>query len=253
MFHSCDITTLLRMNRLSASCASALALVLAGCGSSGSSSPKTDTSPGASINPADFTGKVTNPYFPLTPGTTFVYRGARDGKPMRDVLTVTGQTKVIEGVPCVVIHDVVYLSGRLAERTTDWYTQDKQGNAWYFGESTAEFDPNGKVTTTEGTWRAGVDGAEPGIFMPAHPKIGQSFVQELYPGHAEDHFQVLSLSATVGVPYTTSIKALLTKEWTPLEPGVIDHKLYVRGIGTVKEETVKGGRERAVLVDVRRR
>jgi hypothetical protein len=109
------------------------------------------------------------------------------------------------------------------------------------------------VTSTEGTRRAGVDGAQPGIYMPAHPKVGQAGIQEFYKGHAEDHFQVLSLSATASVPYTSSKKALLTKEWTPLEPGVIDHKLYVRGIGTLKEEAIKGGRERAVLVDVRRR
>lgn len=241
------------MNRLSVSCALALALVLAGCGSSGNSSPKTNARAGAPLNPANFTGKVTNPYFPLTPGTTFVYQGAKDGLPSRDVLTVTGQTKLIEGVPCVVLRDKLYLAGRLGERTTDWYTQDKQGNVWYFGESTALLDRNGKVTSTEGTWRAGVDGAQPGIYMPAHPKVGQAGIQEFYKGHAEDHFQVLSLSATASVPYTSSKKALLTKEWTPLEPGVIDHKLYVRGIGTLKEEAIKGGRERAVLVDVRRR
>ena len=241
------------MKKLFVPCALACALVLAGCASSGNSSQKTETSAAASIDPTKFTGKGTNPYFPLTPGTTFIYRGARDGLPMRDVVTVTGQTKVIEGVPCVVLRDNLYLAGRLAERTTDWYTQDKQGNVWYFGESTAELDRNGRVTNTEGTWQAGVDGAKPGIYMPARPKVGQSFVQELFKGHAEDHFRVLSLSATVSVPYTRSEQALLTKEWTPLEPGVIDHKLYVRGVGMVKEEAVKGARERAVLLSVRRR
>ncbi len=241
------------MNGLFVSCALVLAFGLAGCGSSGSSSQQPGTNPSAAIDPANFTGKVTNPYFPLEPGTTFIYRGVRDGQPMRDVLTVTNQTKTIQGVPCVVLHDNLYLSGRLAERTTDWYTQDKQGNVWYFGESTAELDRTGKVTSTEGTWQAGVDGAKPGIYMPAQPKVGQSGTQELYKGHAEDHFQVLSLSENVSVPYASSKRALLTKEWTPLEPGVVDHKTYVRGIGTVKEEAVKGGQERGVLVDVKRR
>jgi hypothetical protein len=108
----------------------------------------------------------------------------------------------------------------------------------------------GHVTSREGSWRAGVDGAKSGIFMPAHPKIGQSFRQEYYKGQAEDHFTVLSLSASVVVPYTASAHALLTKEWTPLEPNVLDHKLYARGIGLVKEETIKGGDERWELSDV---
>jgi hypothetical protein len=120
------------------------------------------------------------------------------------------------------------------------------------GEETAELDKRGRVTTTEGSWQAGVDGAKAGIYIPAQPKVGESFSQEFYKGHAEDHFRVLSLAASVSTPYATSRHALLTEEWTPLEPGAIDHKLYVRGIGTVKEQTVKGGRELAVLVGVRR-
>ena len=84
-------------------------------------------------------------------------------------MTVTHRTKVIDGAPCVVVRDLLYLSGRLEERTTDWYTQDAKGNVWYFGERTAELDKNGKVTTTAGSWMAGVHGAKPGIFMFAHP------------------------------------------------------------------------------------
>ena len=202
-------------------------------------------------NPAGFVSRVDNPWFPLRPGTSYVYRGVKDGKPSRDVVTVTAQTKPIEGVRCTVVRDRLYLAGRLAERTTDWYAQDEAGNVWYFGEATAELDAKGSVTSTEGSWQAGVHGARPGIVMPAHPRVGQRFRQEYYKGHAEDHFEVLSLSATVRTPAASSRHALLTKEWTPLEPGVIDHKLYVRGIGTAKEETVKGGVERAVLVTVR--
>jgi hypothetical protein len=206
----------------------------------------------AKPNPADFTARVDNPWFPLTPGTIYVYRGVKDGEPSRDVVTVTHGIKRIEGVPCVVVEDRLYLSGRLEERTTDWYTQDRQGNVWYFGEQTAELDKQGRVTSTAGTWQAGRNGATPGIYMPAHPKVGQSGRQEYYKGHAEDHFQVLSLHATVKAPYISSKNALLTKEWTPLERGVIDHKLYVRGIGTALEQTVKGGSERNELVSVRR-
>ena len=199
-----------------------------------------------------FVDRVTNPWFPLRPGTTYVYTGVRDGQPSRELFTVTRLTKVIQGVRCTVVSDRLYVRGRLRERTTDWYAQDRGGAVWYFGEQTAELDTHGRVTSREGTWRSGVDGAKAGIYMPAHPRVGQSFRQELYVGHAEDHFRVVSLNASVSVPYISSRHALLTKEWTPLEPAVLDHKLYVRGVGTVKEETVKGGSERNVLVAVRR-
>jgi hypothetical protein len=199
-----------------------------------------------------FSAHVDNPWLPLKPGTTYVYRGVKDGQPSRDVVTVTRETKTINGAPCVVVKDMLYLSGRLEERTTDWYTQDSQGNVWYFGEQTAELDKQGHVTSTEGTWQAGRNGAKAGIFMPAHPKVGQSGRQEYLKGHAEDHFQVVSLHATAKAPYVTAKNALLIKEWTPLEPGVLDHKYYVRGIGVVLEQTVKGGDERNALVSVRR-
>jgi hypothetical protein len=202
--------------------------------------------------PSGFSAKVDNLWFPLTPGTVYVYRGVKDGKPSRDVVTVTHRTVRIQGVPCISIQDLLYLRGRLEERTTDWYSQDRKGNVWYFGEDTAELDEQGKVVSTEGTWRAGRNGAKPGIYMPGHPTVGQTGRQEYLRGHAEDHFQVVSLSATVKSPFVSSHQALLTKEWTPLEPGVLDHKYYVRGIGTVLEQTVKGGDERNELISVRR-
>jgi hypothetical protein len=203
--------------------------------------------------PTAFVKRVTNPWFPLTPGTLFVYRGVKDGERSRDVVTVTSRTKVVDGMPCTVVSDRLYFGGRLAERTSDWYAQDKAGNVWYCGEATAELDASGHVKTTEGSWEAGVDGARAGILIPADPRVGQAFRQEYYKGKAEDHSRVLSLSAHPDVPFTTASHALLTKEWSPLEPDMIDHKLYVRGIGLVKEETVKGGDERAELTAVHRR
>jgi hypothetical protein len=199
-----------------------------------------------------FVDRVDNPWLPFKPGTVFVYRGVKDGKPSRDVVTVTARSPTIAGVRCVAVDDRLSLNGVLEERTTDWYAQDAKGNVWYFGEDTAELDAKGRVSSREGSWRAGVHGAKAGIVMPAHPRVGQSARQEYYEGHAEDHFRVLSLSASVHVPYTSSRHALLTREWTPLEPGVIDHKLYVRGIGMVEEQTVKGGDERGALVSLRR-
>jgi hypothetical protein len=210
------------------------------------------SAPAAGPNPGDFVARVDNPWFPLLPGTTFVYRGVKDGKTARDVVTVTHATRTIQGVRSTAVADRLYLAGRLEERTTDWYAQDRRGNVWYFGEATAELDRAGHVTSTEGSWLAGRNGAKAGIYMTARPTVGQSRLQEYYKGHAEDHFAVVSLRARVSVPYTTSSRALLTKEWTPLEPGTLDHKYYVRGIGNVKEATVKGPLERSELVSVHR-
>lgn len=190
-----------------------------------------------------FVRHVTNPWFPLEPGTVFTYTGEKDGEHGRDIVTVTHGTKVIRGVRCTAVSDRLYERGRLAERTTDWYAQDARGTVWYFGEDTAELTAAGKVTSREGTWQAGVHGARPGIFMPAQPKVGQSFRQEYLEGHAEDHFAVIRLSG----------RSLVTKEWTPLEPDTLDHKVYRRGTGLVTEETVRGGNERWTLADVRRR
>jgi hypothetical protein len=206
---------------------------------------------GGSPSPSQFVTRVENPWFPLRPGSVWVYRGIRDGAPSRDVVTVTHATRVIAGVRCVAVGDRLYLRGRLRERTTDWYAEDRDGNVWYFGEATEELDRAGKVVSREGSWQAGVAGALPGILMPAHPRVGQTGRQEYLKGHAEDHFGVVSLAAAVRVPFGAFRGALLTKEWTPLEPGVLDHKLYVRGIGTVRELTVRGGDERNDLVSFR--
>src|SRR6478735_6351919 len=214
-------------------------------------------SPGGTPAPAPpsgagFVRTVDNPWFPLRPGATFVYRGVKDGEPTRDVVLVTRGTRVIDGVRCTAVTDRLYASGHLAERTTDWYAQDRAGSVWYFGEDTAELDAAGKVTSREGSWLSGVNGARAGVFMPAHPRVGQAFRQEYLKGHAEDHFRVLDLHASVDTPAIDSNRALLTREWSPLEPGVVDHKLYVRGVGLVDERTVRGGSERNVLVSQRR-
>jgi hypothetical protein len=194
--------------------------------------------------------RVTNPWFPLKPGTTYVYQGVKDGVSAVDIFRVTHRTRVIHGVSCVVIDDRSYFNGRLGERTTDWYAQDKAGNVWYYGEATAELNPNGTVKTTAGSFQAGKDGARGGIFMPAHPHVGAAYQQEFSKGNAEDRFKILNLSAHITTPGGSSRHAMLTKETTPLEPGTIDHKTYVRGIGTVLEVTVTGGNERFVLISV---
>jgi hypothetical protein len=249
------------MHRRSIAAMMLAALVGAACTHSGGGGPATHagasavTTPGASgyhpvIDPDDFTGLVDNPWVPLKPGTTFIYTGTKDGEPSRDVYVVSHDTVTIDGVPCVVVNDQLYLSGKLEEKTTDYYTQDTHGNVWYFGEATEELDKQGNVTSTEGSWLAGKDGALPGIFMEANPVVGHAYRQEYYPGHAEDQFKVVSVAASVQVPYGSFTGTLLTQEWTALEPAVLDHKYYVRGVGEVSETSVKGPKEEALLVSV---
>jgi hypothetical protein len=196
-------------------------------------------------------GRVDNPWFPLKPGTRWDYRGSEDGDRTRDVMIATYRTTTIDGVVCRVVFDRVWTNGRLSERTHDFYAQTRRGTVWYFGERTAELDRHGHVTSREGSFRSGVDGAEAGVFMTPDPQPGPSYFQEYYPGHAMDVFTVLRRGAQVSVPLLWSDRALLTKETSPLEPGVVDHKYYVRDVGDVRELTVQGGHERLHLVAMR--
>jgi hypothetical protein len=224
--------------------------------SSPSPSPLVAASPSASTGPAFDAAAfpdgatVTNPWFPLIPGTVFTSRGSKDGQAAVDRFTISDRTKVIAGVTTRVVEDRLTLDGILHERTTDYYAQDQAGNVWYLGEDTAELDANGNVLNRDGTWHAGVDGAVPGIYMEAEPVLGHAYRQEFYPGQAEDHFEVISLTSTVHVPYGVFENALRTKEWTPLEPDVLDNKFYVRGVGQVREVAVKGAKEVLSLVKV---
>jgi hypothetical protein len=197
--------------------------------------------------PSQFAARVDNPWFPLKPGSVSVYEGVEDGVAARDVVTVTHRTKRIRSILCTIVEDRLYLAGRLAERTTDWYAQDVRGNVWYFGEATAEIQ-NGRVTDTEGSWEAGRDGAVAGLFMPAHPKVGQTGRQEYLRGEAEDRFRVVDASAVVDTPFTGRRRSLVTEEWTPLEPGVRERKFYVRGVGLVDDRSISGGHDHLVLV-----
>jgi hypothetical protein len=206
---------------------------------------------GPSVDPRDFVRHVTNPFFPLRPGTLFVYRGTKDGKGQTDRMYVTHRTKRILGVRTTVVRDVATHGSRVLERTFDWFAQDRTGNVWYLGEATREFEPNGHVST-EGSWEAGVHGARPGIVMEANPRAPDGYRQELFPGHAEDQAWVLRRGITVDVPYGRLRRGLRTLEWTPLEPGLIDRKSYAWGVGLVSEESATGPRETAELVRVRR-
>ena len=225
-------------------------------GTPGRHCPLPKFGPGATYHPridrATFGPHVTNPWFPLTPGVTMVYAGVKDGKAAIDVVTPSRRTRMIDGVRTRIVEDRLLLGGRLAERTSDYYAQDACGNVWYFGEDTAELDRHGRVIDTSGSFHAGVDGAQPGVFMQAHPQLGRTFRQEWFRGEAEDTFTVIDKSTPVTVPYRSFRHALRTAERTRLEPGVLDNKYYARGIGEVEEVSVKGAQERLVLIDVLR-
>jgi hypothetical protein len=202
------------------------------------------------ITPRDFSPDVTNPFFPLKPGRTLVYTGTKDGKRALNIVLTSSRTKVVDRVRTRVVEDRLYLDDVLEERTSDYYAQDRCGNVWYFGEDTATLDRRGRVVSTEGSFHAGVGGAQPGVFMQARPQLGRRFRQEWFEGQAEDTFSVAGLSSPVTVPFGTFRHALRTRETTALEPGVLDNKYYVRGIGEVIELSVRGPREVGRLVEV---
>lgn len=200
--------------------------------------------------PANFVDLIDNQYFPLRPGTTFTYDGTVDGQPARTVTQVTNDTNVIQGVHTTVVHDVLYINGVLAEDTFDWYAQDKAGNVCYFGEDTKELDASGNVTSTEGSWQAGKNGAVPGAIMLADPRPGDFYKQEFSAGVAEDEAMVISRTKSIKVPYGSFRNVLLTRETTPLEPGSVGDKYYAPNVGLIAEVAKKGGRERFDLVSV---
>jgi hypothetical protein len=239
----------------------ALVLLAAGCNSNsdantaraqGGENDLPQGSEPVKLDPADFTTRIDNPYWPMAPGDKWVYRETDSGSEQRVEVTVTDKTKMIaNGIEARVVHDVVTEDGQLVEVTDDWYAQDRAGNVWYLGEETAEYE-NGKVTTRSGSFEAGVDGAQPGIIMPANPRDGMAYRQEYYEGEAEDKAEVLSTEEKVEVPFGYFEGALLTKDLVPLEPRVFEYKLYARDVGPVLTVKTSGGSGREELISYTR-
>ena len=204
------------------------------------------------IDPSNFVATIDNPYWPLKPGTTFHYRGVRGTTAQTDDETVTGQTKDIIGIPSVQVTDVVSEHGKPVERTRDYYAQDKWGNVWYMGEDSFETNSQGKMVRASDSWRSGVGDAKPGIIMPADPRPGDRYRQEYYPrGEALDEASVLGLRGPFEVPYGKFDRALVTSEFSPLEPQT-EQKYYVAGVGEILERVVKGHHEEFRLVRITR-
>jgi hypothetical protein len=201
------------------------------------------------FDPKDFVDGVDHRFFPLKPGTRWVYTGVEDGAKETNVVLVTSERKEILGISATTVLDRVFVEGELEEKTFDWFAQDSRGNVWYLGEDTREFE-DGKVVSTEGSWEAGVNGAVPGIIMPAHPKPGQHYQQEFLEGEAEDEARITSRGLDVTVPFGSFHNCLKTVEFTRLEPGISEAKFYCPEVGFVKARSIQGPKTRLVLKNV---
>jgi hypothetical protein len=200
------------------------------------------------LDPANFVDRIDNAFLSFPPGAVWIYRESDlEGDVSRVKVSVTDRTREILGIDATVVHDKVTEHGELLENTFDWYAQDECGNVWYMGENTKEYE-DGVVVSTEGSWEGGVDGAQPGVVMPGDPQVGQSYRQEYYAGHAEDGAAILSLDEQAQVPFGHFRNVILTKEFTPLEPKVLEYKLYAEGVGVVLAISVSGGSDREDLI-----
>jgi hypothetical protein len=200
------------------------------------------------VNPADIGGSVApNPFLPLIRGRTWVYHS--DEEEIR--VTVTDAVKLVAGVPCAVVRDIVSENGNLIEDTNDWMAQDLAGNVWYCGEETAEYE-DGFPVSTEGSFEAGVDGAKPGILMKAAPAVGDIYRQEFDLGNAEDDAEVIDLAGSANVPVpgaSCNGDCLVIQETTALSPDALEHKYYKAGVGLILEHSPESG-SRTELVEI---
>ena len=224
--------------------------VAANVGAQSPSSGLPQGSDPVNLDPADFSADIDNPRWPMTVGSRWVYRvtDSADGSKKRDVIKVTHKTKMIaDGIEARVVRDIVTRHGKPVEVTKDWYAQDSAGNVWYFGEHTTEYK-HGKPIDN-GSWEAGVDGALPGIALPANPTVGLSYREEYSKGEAEDQSRVLALDAQAQTPAGHYTDVLMTEDFSPIEPKVSELKFYAKGSGqAVLAVDVSGGSEREELV-----
>lgn len=251
----------------------AVALLAAACGDDGSDSDEDETEEEAAadsdaeasgqadpvidpgdggdyapdVDPENFVDEIDNPYLPLTPGAEWTYEGVtEDGETERVEVVVTDERREIMGISATVVRDTATVDGELAERTFDWFAQDREGNVWYMGEDSVEY-VDGEEDPA-GSWEAGVDGALPGIVMPADPTVGDAYRQEYYAGEAEDMGEVVRLGDEVSVPAGDFDDLLVTNDWTPLEPEIVEEKYYAAGVGLVMERKVAGEKGQVELI-----
>jgi hypothetical protein len=200
------------------------------------------------LDPADFVERIDHPYRPIVPGTRWVYEGVADGEPERTEVVVTSDRQEILGISAVVVRDTTYVGDEKVAESLDAYAQDRAGNVWFLGEDSKDYE-NGEVVCTSGSWEAGVDGAQPGIVMPARPTVGDAYRQQHVVGEAEDLAEVQQLGATRTIGLGDYTDVLVIEEWTPLEPDVTEEKYYAPGVGKIYEVQTAGGDASSELVD----
>jgi hypothetical protein len=228
----------------------AVALPATFAGARSCNDPLPQGSEPVTLDPADFVPQIDNPYWPMAPGTRWVSREFDFEGSQRVTVSVLDRTRDIEGIEATVVHDVVSERGELVENTFDWYAQDVCGNVWYLGENTKEYE-NGQVVSTAGSWEHGVDGAMAGVVVPGDPQVGLTYRQEFYAGEAEDTGQIMSLDEQAQVPFGHFRNVLLTRDYTPLDPKVLEYKLYAQGVGPVLALGISGGSDREELLRFR--
>ncbi len=194
-----------------------------------------------------------NPYVPLTQGNRWVYEGTfeEDGEMVTEtiVIDVLPETKLIDGITCVVVRDVVYVDDELVEDTDDWFAQDVDGNVWYCGEEVKDYEYTDgdqpsvpELVSDDGSFKAGRDGDKAGIQIPATPELGALFRQEVSISNAEDVIEVISVSASETSPAATCDgNCLVTRDFSPLDPGVEENKYYLPGVGRIVEINLESG------------
>ncbi len=262
--------------RLALAAGLVVALAATACGDDGSAadpvppedaptspSPSTDTTladpvidPGdggdyaPELDPADFVETIDNPYLPFVAGSRWTYEETSgDGEVERIEVEVQEETRDIAGITATVVRDTVTLDGVLVEDTFDWFAQDTEGNVWYLGEDVDNYDDQGNLVDHDGSFEHGVDGAYAGIVMRADPRVGDAYRQEYYPGEAEDLGEVISRDETVSVPFGDFEDVVVTRDWNPLDPDVVEEKYFAPGVGLVYETKVQGDTGEGVLVD----
>jgi hypothetical protein len=204
------------------------------------------------LDPADFTSRIDNPYWPMTPGTRWRYAEREGGEKQTVTVTVTRRTRMIEGIHARVVHDVVHdADGVILENTWDWFAQDSVGNIWYLGERTREYE-DGVPVNDEGSFQHGRDGAQAGVVVPAEPRPGCAYREEFLAGEAEDRATILSTTETIRTRFGLRHRVLQTANTTPLEPDILENKFYVRGLGPVLELGISPDLSSAVLVSMDR-
>jgi hypothetical protein len=207
--------------------------------------PDTPYEPG--VDPTALQTAITNPLFPAPVGGSWTYEGRTDEGTERISVSVLEETRDVWGATATVIRDTVFLDGQMIEDTWDWYAQDASGNVWYLGEDTTEYE-NGEPVCDCGAWEAGVDGALPGIFMLAEPRVGVAYRQEYYEGEAEDLAEVVEVGLTITVAAGTFEGCIKTRDLSAIDLSVEEFKYTCPGVGFVLEEVPEDD-ERIELIE----